>query len=191
MKNILIFMFILVVGTVKSQKMSFDIFTMGKQVGEVVLVKKNLGDGKYTLDYTFDAEVKVLFIKTVVDMDIDITFTNNQLTEAFLKYKYNEKLLTRKFTWDGQKYTVDTNGKKTTFDKKVFFSVMNMYEKEPIGIKEVFLEKQNEFAALKNLGNNKYSVVVDGDNCIYTYKNGLLESIFIDAIVDLNIVRRK
>ena len=191
MKNSLFLLFLLIFGATNAQKTSFDIVVMDKVVGEANLVKKIIGEGKYSLAYTFDATVTMLFIKTVVDMDINVSYDKSQLTNAKVVYKYNDKLLNRNIVWDGAKYNVDTNGKKTALTKKAFFSVMNLYEKEPIGIKEVFLEKQSEFVALKSLGNNQYSLIVDGDNCTYTYKNGALQKIVIDAFANVTLLRKK
>lgn len=190
MKNSIFFVFTLICAVSNAQKTSFDIVIMDKKVGEANLVKKVISEGKYSLAYTFDATVMLLFIKTVVDMDINVSFDKSQLTNAKVVYKYNDKLLNRSIVWDGAKYNVDSNGKKTTITKKAFFTVMNLYEKEPIGIKEVFLEKQSEFVALKSLGNNQYSLIVDGDNCIYTYKNGALQKIVIDAFANVTLLRK-
>lgn len=190
MKTLITFVCLFYAQTVFSQKSNFDIIVKDKVVGEATILKSNSNENEYSLKYTFDATITILFIKTTVDMDMTVKYKNGQMIKADVNYVYNGKPFIRNYVWNGKNYDVSTNGKKSTLDKKAFFTVMNLYEKEPVGVSEIFLEKDNEFVSIKSLGNNKYFAKVDGDDCTYTYKNGEIQKIFVDAFVNLSIVRK-
>ena len=120
-------------------------------------------------------------------MDVKVNYVKNQIHYCKVNYKTNDKLFEREYVWNKSAYNVTTDKKASTLTKKAYYSVMNFYEKEPIGVKEVFLEKQNVFAPLKVLGNHKYSVMVDGDECTYTYKNGILQELYVDGMIDIHL----
>lgn len=174
----------------QAQKSNFDIMVKNKTVGEATITKKNISDTEYSIKYTFDASITILFITTTVDMDILMSYKNNQLVEGNVNYLYNNKRTITKYKWNGSSYDVDQDGKKSRLNEKVLFSTMNLYEKEPLGVKKIFLENQNEFTEIKNLGNNTYFAKVDGDDCTYTYKNAELQKILIDAFVNITIIRK-
>lgn len=190
MKLIITLLALVTTQIIIAQRTNFDIVVKDKVVGEATITKQALAGNEYTLKYTFDASITIFFIKTTVDMDTKVKYRDGQVVEADINYVYNGKPFLRNYVWNGTQYDVITDGKKTTMSKKAFFSTMNLYEKEPVGKTEVFLEKQNEFSTIKTLGNNKYYVKVDGDDCTYTYQNGKLQRLDIDAFVDLSIVRK-
>lgn len=190
MRKGLIFVFTLIFAAANAQKTSFDIIVNDKVVGEATMTKNVINANEYTLKYTFEATITILFIKTTVNMKTNVKYRNGQVVNSDVDYLYNNKRLLRSVVWNGNNYDVTTDGKKSTLDKKAFFSVMNLYEKEPIGISEMYLEKDNEFTPIKSLGNNLYFAKVDGDDCTYTYKNGKLQKILVDAFVNLSIVRK-
>lgn len=173
-----------------AQKTYYDIIAKDKVVGEASMMKNVISDSEYALKYRFDAEITVLFIKTTIDVDISVKYKNSQVITADVSYIYNGKPYITKYVWNGTYYDVTTDGEKSRLDKKAFFSVMNFYDKEPIGINEVFLERQNEFSKLTSLGNNTYEIEVDGDDCTYTYKNGVLQKLIVDAFINIIVVRK-
>lgn len=190
MRLSLVFVFVVLSNLLSAQKSAYDIIAMNKEVGEVTVTKTVIGPDRYSLKYTFDAEIKVLFIKTTVDYDLKVEYKNDQVINCDMTYIFNGKPFVKSYVWDGKQYNITTNGKQSTLSKKAFYTATNFYFKEPVGQKEVFLEKQNIFEPITNLGNNKYAITVEGDYCTYTYKNGILQEATVDAFVKIKIVRK-
>lgn len=175
----------------KAQKHTFDVIMLGDVVGEVVFNKTAKSNTDYTINYSFTADARVLFVRTVVDMKILLNYTQGILQNATVNYKRNNTILNRKYTKNTQGYLVETNGEKSQLLGEATLCIMDLYDAEPIGKQKVLGTKDAQWINLRSIGNHQYELKTGGSKYLLTYKNGLLEELLVKDFVNLTIKRKK
>lgn len=175
----------------KAQKHTFDVIMLGDVVGEVVFNKTAKSNTDYTINYSFTADARVLFVRTVVDLKTFLNYKNGILQNATVNYKRNKNIINRKYTKSTEGYLVETNGERSQLIGSATLCIINLYEKEPVSDKKVLATKDANWIELKSIGNHQYEMKTTGSKYLFTYKNGLLEELLIKDFVNLTIKRKK
>ncbi len=189
MKKLFILLLLLSITNLYAQKSTFSIVLLNKEIGIGNGYEKKVGNGKL---YHFDtvAEATVLFKKIKQKTDIDLEFDD----KGFLKYcklnreKNNEKQNVEIKSENGKLLFIN-NGEKSLIEKPIRCTATMLLFKEPVGLKEVFIERLNIFVPIENKGNGLYKVIVEGGDNYYQYENGVLVEYRLKKIVNVKMSR--
>lgn len=160
-----------------AQKRFYNVKIFGNIVGSVTVEKKNLATNRSSYHFNSDAEAVLLFVKTKTHAITNVTFENNILVKGYVLREQNEDRQELFYTWDGSKYLIRDNGKNLVLNREIKYCTANFFMIEPLNFKEVFVERFNYFVPIQHLGNGQYLTKVDGGTNLYSYKNGILQSL--------------
>lgn len=180
MKKYIYLLCILTVGILNSlsaQTRYYDIVLFGDTIGEISSLQKNFSDTEYELSYTSKAEAEVFFTHTKTFVQAKILYKDGFLNKAHIVRKKNDDFQEIDYKWENSKYSVTENGKKSIDEKKIYFCTTDFFFEEPVNVERVFVERLLESVDVQHLGNNQYLTKVDGGSNLYTYKNGVLQSL--------------
>lgn len=163
--------------TLNAQIRNYDIMLFGDLIGEISSHQKIISDSEYELSYTSKAEAEVFFTKTKTFLQAKIHFKNDFVKSGFIIRKKNAALQEIDFKWEDNKYTITENGIKFNDPEKIYYCTTNFFFKEPVNIHKVYVERLLKYVEIEHLGNNQYLTKVDGGTNLYTYKNGILQSL--------------
>lgn len=173
----LLFVVLAFTKAITAQKQYYDVKLFGNVVGEVIVEKKVISPEKVSYHFDSDAEATLFFVRTRTKAVSNLTYENGRMINAYVYRKKNEEVQELFYKYDGTKYQVKDNGKPLTISKKITYCTANFFLQEPKNINEVFVERLNYFAPIQHLGNGQYLTKVDGGTNLYTYKNGVLQSL--------------
>ena len=160
-----------------SQKRTYDIFFFGEKIGNVHVEKKNLGND--SVDYSFNSytDFSFLFMSMKTKAITKLSYHKGLLQSAYVLRNKDDKSQELNYLWDKNKYIVKETNKEYSIEDEIYFCSANFFLDEPIDIKEVFIERFNYFVEIEKLGVHQYKTKVDGGTNIYTYENGVLQSV--------------
>ena len=121
----------------------------------------------------------------------DVVFKDGILSKGIVFRKKNNEVQELTYAWNGSQYDIKDNGKDVVINREISFCTTNFFISEPIGISEVFVERFNYFVPVESLGNHQYLTKVDGGTNLYTYKNGVLQSVKSTKGVSIYMVLRE
>lgn len=176
---------------VYAQKRMYDVVFLGDTVGTTSVEKKILPDNLVSYHFDSKANATVFFIKTNTHAKTDIIFDKTKLIKGYVLRKKNEEKQELTYQWNGKAYDIVDNGKKLSISKPITFCTANFFLIEPLLHKEVFVERFNYFVPIQHLGNHQYQTHVDGGTNLYTYKNGVLQSLKSTKGVSVYMYLRK
>lgn len=167
-----------------AQTKNYDVLLGEKKVGSVIAVKSSTG-GKVSYKTTFKIKLKIIKqydIKSITDA----IYKNGVLLKSNMKTYDKEELDEEKTIVKSDSTYICTDCKNipTVSEELIYSSVSKMYFQEPIKIKRIYSERYLGFGVITDLGNHKYSYKMpNGDVNVYTYKNGIIESIKVDRML--------
>jgi hypothetical protein len=157
-----------------AQKMKFDVFFLGKKIGETCAeMKDSAGYKIYSVHNT--SHVKFLFWEKKYDMSGHVIVGRDGLmtTATFQNIKDNGTSVTRT-TWDKDKLVIDKNGEKKVISGAVKFPSILLYFFEPTHLQQFFYEPRGSFFEIKKEAEGIYSSQPSTHTDKYFYRNGKL-----------------
>ncbi len=178
-KNLYFLLLLFVFNSISAtaQVRHYDIELFGDVIGEIITQKKNISDTEYELSYRSKAEATVFFISTKTDVRAKILFKDNYVNTGYILRKKNDESQEIHCKWNGSDYTIINNDVKSIETQKIYYCSTNFFFQEPVNIKKVYIERLGVFEEIEHLGNHQYLTKVDGGTNLYTYKNGVLQSL--------------
>lgn len=157
---------------------------------EVVRGSKNLGDmtvNRTALEnkvfYKIDSKVvfKILFSFTV-DYESTSEYKYGQLIKEYTHSQLNGSTQKKSTIWfDGQKYTLDLGGSKSSIsDKKIDYSVAAIYFEEPKDGQKVFSPQFGNYLTFKKIGDHQYEMESPDGLNVYTYTHGICTEVQVN-----------
>ncbi len=160
-----------------AQKRTYNVFFFGEKIGNVHVEKKYTSKNQTKYTFYSSTEFSFLFMSMKTKAITKLTYLNGLLQDAYVLRNKDDKTQELNYVWNKNKYFVEEADKKYTIDKEIYYCSANFFLDEPINIKEVFIERFNYFVEIENLGAHQYKTKVDGGTNVYTYKNGVLQSV--------------
>ena len=171
-------------------KLRFKVLKNDKEIGWINATKTISGN-QILYEVETELEIKLVFTQKVV-YSSKALYVNNFLQKSVSKSFVNKKLQHHCVTlWKGNHYEIKRDHDIERLDRKVFYSGIMLYFKEPGDEHLVYSEMagQDNFMAK---GDGVY-LLTDGKSKrknSYWYKGGLLHKAFIDhSLVDFEIIR--
>ena len=167
-----------------SQTNNYEVLLGDKIVGSVVATKSKIGTN---ISYKTVFKIQLKVIKNYdVKSITDAVYKNNVMLKSSMK-TYDKEVLDEEKTIvkDDMTYLcTDCKNVPTVSQELIYSSVSKMYFEEPIQNKKVYSERFLGFGIVTDLGNHTYNYKLpNGDVNVYTYKNGIIESIKVDRLL--------
>ena len=157
-----------------AQTSKYDVFFLGKKIGETTVeVKDSAGLKLYSLHNS--SRVKFLFWdkKFILNGRVVVGKDGLMTVSTFENVKENGSSVTRT-TCDGDTLTVDKNGDKKVMLGEVKFPSIFLYFFEPKDVQRFFYEPKGIFSEIKKEAEGLYTTELSSHSDKYTYRNGKL-----------------
>ncbi|WP_420317025.1 DUF6134 family protein [Ekhidna sp.] len=173
MKRCLTIVILLIVCTASfAQTLYYDVVKGTKKLGDMT-VERILGEN--SVRYEIDSKVTFrILLSFTVDYESTSEYKYGQLIKEFTHNELNGSSQKKSTVWfDGEKYTLDLNGSRTTFKDRIEYSVATIYFQEPKDGQKVYSPQFGDYLVFEKINDNQYELdSPDGLN-IYTYINGI------------------
>ena len=157
-----------------AQTSKYDVFFMGKKIGETTVeVKDSAGLKLYSLHNS--SRVKFLFWDKKFTLNGRVVVGRDGLmtVSTFENVKESGSSITRT-TCDKDRLTIDKNGEKKVMLGAVKFPSIFLYFFEPKDVQRFFYEPKGIFSEIKKEAEGLYTIELSSHSDKYTYRNGKL-----------------
>ena len=186
MKYLILILFIVFSTSINAEeKYVFDIVVTGNSIGKGTAIKKTLPDGRVEYSFVSDAKTKAFFKERTSHSDIKLFFKNKELLNGKYVREKDGEWQRVEIKKENGIYKIDDDGKKIEEKKPIKFTTTQFFFEEPVGIKEVWVERFSEFAPIEKVDAHTYKTKVGNSNNFYTYKNGVLQEYTIKNVVNI------
>lgn len=178
MKRVLLFFALFALSqSLFAQKLQYEIFLMGKKIGDVSLSKSHGEHGERYL-MSSESSAKVLFVKQDSKVNFDVLYKGGSMIKSLYISEKKDDNITTKVNKENSIYKVLYNDKPSHVKEHISFSSILLYFKEPVGVNKVFVERIGDFLPLKKTAAGEYEYLQpDGTRSIYRYHQGKLKEI--------------
>jgi hypothetical protein len=159
----------------------FRVSFKNKDIGTIHAVEQRSGT-KSTKDLRTQTDTKVLMMSIHVESEVKSSHDNGILIEG-TSYRHanrgTEDVHAHLVRLPDKSYQREKNGKKSLIEKQeITICVIDLFFREPKGIKTVFSNMYADFLTLKEISTGKYQLVTpDKKDSYYTYQSGKLISV--------------
>lgn len=140
-------------------------------------VKRTLEEN--SVYYEIDSKVtfKILFSFSV-DYESTSKYEYGKLIKEYTHNRLNGNSQKKSTVWfDGEKYTLDLNGSRTTYEPPINYSVAVVYFEEPEDGQRVFSPQFGEYLRFEQIADGKYELESPDGTNEYTYTNGICSEV--------------
>lgn len=162
----------------------FAVYHKDKLIGSVTAIQISNGK-KVTREMKTNTRSRILMMSIEVESEIVAVYEDSVMIKS-VSYRFankgNENSQSSTLRTEKQKYQVTVNGKSNHLTgKDIFYSVVDLYFREPLGISQIYSNIHGKFLTLLHLGAHRYKMTLpDGKETYYTYSNNELISIEIE-----------
>lgn len=175
MRRIIFSLLILALSTSAfAQKMNFNIFLFGKEVGKMTIERKIGTGGLIFYKLESHSEAKVMFTTKINDVTVDCTYKDGKLFSSYAKNTVNGEVDNyASVSMSGTQYSIQNERRKYTSSDPITYSVVSLYYAEPVNMTKIFSERAGEWLDMIRTSDGGYEFKMpNGDKNIYKYKNG-------------------
>jgi len=159
-----------------SQTIHYEVIKGSKKLGDMTVHRTQ---HEQAVNYEIDSKVtfKILFSFTV-DYKSTSEYKHGRLINEHTNSQLNGKTQKKSTIWyDGEKYTLDLNGSRSTIEEPINYSIAAIYFEEPKDGEKVFSPQFGSYLTFKKAGENRYELESpDGIN-EYIYTNGICSEV--------------
>ncbi len=197
MKIRMLFLFVFGVvqlSVAQKTEVEFNVFFKDKNIGTMRAVEEKSGT-KSVKDLRTKTDAKIMFIAIHVESEVKATHESGILISG-TSYRHANRGandVQARVTKTGYKlYQKERNGMKGKIEgKEISTCVIDLFFREPKGIKTIFSNMYADFLTLKEISSGKYQLITpDSKDSYYTYKKGKLVTVESDTPVGKVISKR-
>lgn len=175
---------LLLAGSVRAERIVFDMSVFGFKFGEMVLTKTVVNDS--IEHYTLNAKGKTdfLWMKREEESIFKVEYRNGKLFSS--DYEYLNKGTREKWStirFDGSNYVVKSNEGNKEFTTPLDYSLIKLYFDPTIERQQVFCEEDCNYAQLTRTSKTLDIKCQDGSRSTYHVKDGRVEAMEIHLAV--------
>lgn len=163
------------------QVLTYDVIVHNRSIGQLNVTKAPTTTG---VQYRVNADVAVwMFGEKRMITRFTSTYRDNLLTESSFNDKLNGRTKHDALVhWDGSGYQVRVNNASSTItNRRAIYSAVILYDREPVGISELFSERYGQFCALRPVSTHAYELTLpDGKKNYYRYVNGICREVEVE-----------
>lgn len=140
-------------------------------------VKRTIAENEVTYEINSDVTFKILFSFTV-NYESTSEYKYGKLIKEYTHNKLNGSTQKKSTIWfDGEKYTLDLDGNRSTYTEAIHYSVATIYYQEPKDGQKVFSPQFGNYLSFEKVGDHQYQMESpDGIN-VYSYTNGICSEV--------------
>ncbi len=166
---------------------TFEVTFKGDKIGTLHALEDRSGS-QLVKDLRTVTDTKVIMMSIHVESEVSITHIDGALIKGTAYRHANrgaEDVHAHVTRIDDTSYEVERNGRKEKMENvKIDFCVIDLFFREPRGMKTIFSNMYAQMLTIKNVGAGKYMLVTpDNKNSYYTYQNGKLMTVETDTPV--------
>lgn len=166
---------------VSAQALTYDVIVHNRSIGLLSVTKAPTLTG---VQYRVNADVAVrMFGEKRMITHFTSTYRNNLLTEASFNDQLNGRTKHDALVhWDGSGYQVRVNNTSSVIaNRRATYSAASLYDREPVGIGELFSERYGQFCTLRSVAPHAYELTLpDGKKNYYRYVNGICREVEVE-----------
>ena len=164
----------------QENRMQYVIKRNGSEIGNMSLVRKNIGEK--TL-YTLQTEIRTRFIFLITASGLEeAEFDKGILVSSRLYRKMNgSEKVNKRMTLSGANYVV-SKGKKSEVlgNDPIRFTMLNLYDREPVNVSHVYSDNFQQLLKILQVGQHHYKIKFpDGNYSEYYYRGGICTMIIL------------
>ena len=170
---------LIVFQTTFGQTLHYDIVKSSKKIGDMT-VKRMLSENQ--VKYEIDSKVtfRILFSFTV-DYASASEYKYSQLIKEHTHNKLNGSTQKKSTIWfDGEKYTLDLDGVRSTIKDDIRYSVTAIYFEEPQDGQKVFSPQFGDYLTFIKIDEHQYEMESPDGLNIYSYTNGICSEVKVN-----------
>jgi hypothetical protein len=172
----------------------FNVFFKDKSIGTMRVVEEKSGT-KSIKDLSTQTDAKILAMSIHVESEVKSTHENGILIQATSYRHANrgaEDVHAKVTRINDKNYVKERNGVKGRIEgQQIDMCLIDLFFREPKGVKKVFSNMYAEFLIIKEIGAGKYRVITpDNKDSYYTYKDNKLTTVESNTPLGKVISRR-
>jgi hypothetical protein len=197
MKYTFVFVFLSLLSSIciaQKTTVTFNVFFKDKNIGTMQATEVRSGT-KSIKDLKTNTDVSVFMMSIHVESEVKSTHDNGLLIQGS-SYRHanrgSEDVIASVKRIGEKVYEKVRNGKKGRLEKTdISICVIDLFFREPKGVKVVFSNMYADFLTLKEVSPGKYMLITPDDkNSYYTYQNGKLMSVETNTPLGKVITKR-
>lgn len=191
----ILFWFTSLVGQAQTLEYAFEVTFKDKKIG-TLHAKEEKSATRTIKDLRTETDTKIIMMSIHVESEVSVTHSNDGLIKG-TAYRHanrgSEDVHAHVTRLGTNLYEIERNGKKDKLENtKITFCVIDLYFREPKGIKNIFSNMYAQMLSIKQIEPGKYQLITpDKKNSTYTYRNGKLMTIETDTPVGKVISKRQ
>lgn len=162
-----------------AQVVHYEVIKGSKKLGDMTVKRTALENRTY-----YEIESKVVFrilFSFTVDYESTSDYKNGQLIKEYTHNQLNGSTQKESTVWfDGDKYTLDLNGRKNSFRDNISYSVAAIYFEEPKDGQKVYSPQFAEYLTFTKIGDHQYEMESPDGTNVYTYTNGVCTEVRVN-----------
>ena len=176
MKHLIIVFALIVCQASIGQTVNYDVVKGSKKLGDMT-VKRIISDQQVSYEIESKVTFRILFSFTV-DYESTSEYKYGQLIKEYTHNQLNGSTQKKSTIWfDGEKYTLDLNGVRTSLRDNIQYSVAAIYFEEPSDGQRVFSPQFGEYLTFNEVGDHQYEMESPDGTNLYTYTNGVCSEV--------------
>lgn len=188
-KHLFAIIFLLCAVQLDAQTHKYEIILFGNTIGDGKALSFKSANGLLNYKLNTRASAHVLFKDRTSESDIEMDFKGNVLQSCELKREKDGEWQYVKIVYENGAHYFVEDGKKQKVVKPITFTTTQFFFKEPVGVKEVYVERLNVFTPVEKIEEGLYKTVIDGGDNYYRYENGVLVEYRLKKGVNIYINR--
>lgn len=165
---------IMLLANLNAQNYKYDIVLFNDVIGTGTANQTKNTDGSLNYVLKTNAKAKVMFKERTSTSDISMVFKNGVLSNCNLKREKDGEWQSVQIKFENGNHYFIENGVKKQVEKPIKFTTTQFFFKEPVGVKEVYVERLNVFVPIVKEEANVYRTDIDGGANFYKYENGVM-----------------
>lgn len=157
-----------------AQTSKYDIVLFGNSIGLGQGTAYKSANGNLNYKLNTKASANVLFKERTSSTDIEMEYKGNVLQSCKYKKEKDGEWQDIKIILENGKHYFIENGKKTPTAKQITFTSTQLFFQEPIGVKEIYVERLNIFSPIEKQSDGTYKTEIEGGDNYYRYENGVM-----------------
>ena len=163
------------------QPLTYDVIVHDRFIGQLNVAKIPTTTG---VQYRVHADVAVrLFGEKRMITHFTSTYRDNLLTDASFNDKLNGRTKHDALVhWDGSGYRVRVNNASSIIaNRRATYSAASLYDREPVGVSELFSERHGRFCPLRSVATHAYELTLpDGKKNYCRYVDGVCRGVEVE-----------
>ncbi|WP_421763986.1 DUF6134 family protein [Ekhidna sp.] len=178
-RNLIILIFTIVSQAALGQTLNYEVIKGSKKLGDMT-VKRKLSQNEVKYEINSKVTFRILFSFTV-DYESTSEYQYGKLIKEYTHNQLNGSTQKKSTIWfDGEKYTLDLDGIRTTMKDQIDYSVATVYFEEPKDRQKVYSPQFGQYMTFNSIGEHVYELESPDGLNIYTYTNGICTEVKVN-----------